>query len=48
MCVAVVESLRAMRADDHLALLLAAAPGETIGQLTVEGVPRIIRVATLS
>jgi AcrR family transcriptional regulator len=45
LCRAVVDSLRAMRADEHLALLLAAAPGETLGQLTVDGLPRIIRVA---
>jgi AcrR family transcriptional regulator len=44
---AVVESLRLMHDDEHLALLLAAAPGETIGQLTVDGLPRIIRVATV-
>jgi len=47
LCLAVVESLRAMQADDHLALMLAAAPGEMLGQLTVEGLPRIIRVATV-
>lgn len=44
---AVVESLHLMKQDEHLALLLAAAPGETIGQLTVDGLPRIIRVATV-
>ena len=26
--------------------MLASEPGETLGQLTVEGVPRIIRIAT--
>jgi len=44
---AITESLRAMQADEHLALMLACAPGETLGQLTVEGLPRIIRVATV-
>jgi AcrR family transcriptional regulator len=34
-----------LRADQHLAIMLASAPGETIGQLTVDGLPRIIRVA---
>ena len=35
-----------LRADDHLALMLAAEPGETLSQLTVEGLPRIMNVAT--
>jgi AcrR family transcriptional regulator len=35
-----------LRADQHLAIMLASEPGETLGQLTVEGLPRIIRVAT--
>ena len=35
-----------LRADEHLALMLASEPGETLGQLTVDGLPRIIRVAT--
>src|SRR5262245_53661358 len=43
---AVVVATRELRADEHLALMLASAPGETLGQLTVEGVPRIIRFAT--
>jgi AcrR family transcriptional regulator len=34
-----------LRNDQHLAIMLATAPGETLGQLTVEGLPRIIRVA---
>ena len=33
-------------ADDHLALMLASEPGETLSQLTVDGLPRIIRMAT--
>ncbi len=35
-----------LRADQHLAIMLATEPGETLGQLTVDGLPRIIRVAT--
>ncbi len=41
----VVTATRELRADEHLALMLAAEPGEMLGQLTVEGVPRIIRFA---
>jgi AcrR family transcriptional regulator len=42
----VVVSTRALRADEHLAIMLAAEPGETLTQFTVDGLPRIIRVAT--
>ncbi len=42
---AVAAAMRDMRADQHLAVMLSTAPGETLGQLTVEGMPRIIRVA---
>lgn len=35
-----------LRADEHLALMLASEPGETLGQLTVDGLPRIMNVAT--
>lgn len=35
-----------LRSDQHLSLMLASEPGDTLGQLTVEGLPRIIRVAT--
>ncbi len=35
-----------LRADEHLALMLAAEPGDVATQLTVAGVPRIVRVAT--
>ena len=42
----VVVATRELRADEHLALMLASEPGETLGELTVEGVPRIIRMAT--
>ena len=42
----VVTATRSLRADDHLAILLASEPGEALSQLTVDGLPRIIRVAT--
>jgi AcrR family transcriptional regulator len=42
----VVASTRALRADEHLTLMLAAEPGEMLPQFTVDGLPRIIRVAT--
>lgn len=42
----VVTATRALRADEHLALMLAAAPGETLVQLTAAGVPRIVATAT--
>jgi AcrR family transcriptional regulator len=35
-----------LRADEHLAVMLAAEPGAVISDLTVDGLPRIIRVAT--
>jgi AcrR family transcriptional regulator len=42
----VVVATQALRDDEHLALMLASEPGTILGQLTVEGVPRIIRFAT--
>jgi hypothetical protein len=42
----VVCATRELRADDHLAVMLASEPGETISQLSVDGLPRIVRVAT--
>lgn len=45
---AVVAATRELRADQHLARMLASAPGEALGELTVEGLPRIVRMATLS
>jgi AcrR family transcriptional regulator len=45
---AVVGATRALRDDEHLAAMLAAEPGEMLSQLTVDGVPRIIRMATAS
>lgn len=41
----VVTATQALRADDHLAVMLASEPGDVLGQLTVEGLPRILRVA---
>ena len=41
----VATATRELRADQHLAIMLATEPGETLGQLTVAGLPRIIRVA---
>lgn len=43
---AVVCATTEMRADDHLTLMLATEPGSSLGQLTVEGVPRIVDFAT--
>ena len=43
----VVAATRELRADEQLALMLASEPGEALGQLTVEGIPRILRVATV-
>lgn len=45
---AVLVATRELRADDHLALMMASEPGETLGQLTVDGLPRIVRMATLT
>lgn len=41
----VVVATRELRDDDHLATMLAAEPGAVIGHLTVDGLPRILRVA---
>ena len=43
----VVVATTELRADDHLALMLASEAGETLAQLTVQGLPRIIRMASL-
>jgi AcrR family transcriptional regulator len=43
----VEQATRSLRADDHLAIMLASEPGDTLSQLTVDGLPRIIRMATL-
>jgi hypothetical protein len=42
----VVTATRELRADEHLALMLASAPGETLVELTADGMPRIVEVAT--
>jgi AcrR family transcriptional regulator len=42
----VVVATRELRADEYLAVRLASEPGTTLAELTVEGVPRIIRMAT--
>jgi AcrR family transcriptional regulator len=42
----VVTATRRLRDDEHLALMLAAEPGEVLSQLTSAGVPRIVRFAT--
>ena len=42
----VMHATHELRSDQHLSLMLASEPGDTLGQLTVDGVPRIIRVAT--
>ncbi len=42
----VVVATHELRDHETLALLLASEPGEALSQLTVEGLPRIIRVAT--
>lgn len=43
----VVAATHELRDDQSLALMLASAPGDTLSQLTVEGLPRIMRVATI-
>jgi AcrR family transcriptional regulator len=43
----VVHATQELRSDQHLAVMLASEPGDALGQLTVEGLPRIIRVATV-
>lgn len=42
----VVESTRALHADEHLQLMLASAPNEVATDLTIEGLPRIVAVAS--
>jgi AcrR family transcriptional regulator len=43
----VVHASRMLQADEHIKLMLASEPGEMVGQLTVDGLPRIFRVATV-
>ncbi len=44
---AMVFATRDLRDDQHLAAMLASEPGYTASELTVDGLPRIIRVASL-
>jgi AcrR family transcriptional regulator len=41
----VVAATRELRADEHLATMLASEPGTVLSELTLEGMPRIIAVA---
>jgi AcrR family transcriptional regulator len=41
----VVTATRELRADDHLAVMLASEPGAVLSELTVDGMPQIIRAA---
>jgi AcrR family transcriptional regulator len=43
-CIVVASS--ELKHDEHLAMMLATVPGETLGDLTVSGLGRIVRVAT--
>ena len=43
---AISVAMRELSGDEHLATMLASAPGEVISEMTVDGLPRIIRVAT--
>lgn len=43
----VVYATNALRNDEHLAIMLASEPGDTLANLTVQGLPRIIRMASL-
>ncbi len=45
---AVVVATRELRSDYHLAIMLASEPGDALSQLTVQGLPRIIRMASMS
>src|ERR1700712_2891108 len=43
----VVQATVELRADDHLALMLSSEPGEVANELSVSGLPRIIRIASV-
>jgi len=43
---AVMNATRALRDDEHLRLMLASEPGDVVHELTVQGLPVILRVAT--
>ncbi len=42
----VVIATTELKHDEQLAIMLATSPGDTLGELTVSGVSRIVRVAT--
>ena len=42
----IVAASSELQHDEHLAMMLAPVPGETLGDLTVSGLGRIVRVAT--
>ncbi len=42
----VVHATQALRADEHIRVMLASEPGEVVHDLTVDGLPVILRVAT--
>lgn len=43
----VVHATRELRSDERLGAMLAAEPGEALSDLTVEGLPRVVRMATV-
>jgi len=43
----VMVATQELRSDQHLAIMLMSEPGDTLAQLTVQGLPRIIRMASL-
>jgi AcrR family transcriptional regulator len=43
----VVHATRELRADEHFAIMLASEPGEVAAELSIEGLPRIIRIASV-
>jgi AcrR family transcriptional regulator len=43
---AIVEATRALKTDEHLQLMLASQHGEVAQELTIDGLPRIVSVAT--
>ena len=43
----VVAATQALRADEHLQLMLASQPGEVLADMTLDGLPRIFDSATI-
>ena len=43
---AITASTAALRDNEHLAIMMATEPGTIVSELTVEGLPRIISMAT--